>query len=128
MAILELKQVAKRYVNGARTTEILRDINLRVEAGEFLAIVGFSGSGKTTLLSLIAGLIKPDGGEVLLRGKQVVAPGPDRGVVFQSYALLPWLTVRDNIALAVDQVCAGMPRAQRAERVQYYVEIGRAHV
>ena len=128
MAILELKQVAKRYVNGARTTEILRDINLRVEEGEFLAIVGFSGSGKTTLLSLIAGLIKPDGGEVLLRGKQVVAPGPDRGVVFQSYALLPWLTVRDNIALAVDQVCAGMPRAQRAERVQYYVDlVGLSH-
>ena len=123
MAFLELQQVAKSYHNGSRSLEVLRDINLRVAEGEFLAIVGFSGSGKTTLLSLLAGLINADSGTLTLRGKAITAPGPDRGVVFQSYALLPWLTVRDNIALAVDQVCAGQARQQRAARVDHYIEL-----
>ena len=128
MAFLELQQLAKSYHNGARTLEVLRDINLTVAEGEFLAIVGFSGSGKTTLLSLIAGLIKADSGTLHLRGKAITAPGPDRGGVFQSYALMPWLTVRDNIALAVDQVCAGQSRAQRAARVNHYIElVGLSH-
>ncbi len=128
MALLELQQLAKCYHNGTRTLEVLRDINLSVAEGEFLAIVGFSGSGKTTLLSLIAGLIKADSGSLHLRGKAITAPGPDRGVVFQSYALLPWLTVRDNIALAVDQVCAGQSRRQRAARVDHYIDlVGLSH-
>lgn len=128
MAFLELTALAKCYENGTRSMEVLRDINLAVAEGEFLAIVGFSGSGKTTLLSLIAGLIKPDSGSIHLRDKAVTSPGPDRGVVFQSYALLPWLTVRDNIALAVDQVCAGQSRAFRAARVAHYIElVGLSH-
>ena len=128
MAFLELQQVAKRYRNGARSLEVLRDINLTVAEGEFLAIVGFSGSGKTTLLSLIAGLISADSGCLQLRGKPITGPGPDRGVVFQSYALMPWLTVRDNIALAVDQVCVGQSRQQRAARVDHYIDlVGLSH-
>ena len=128
MAFLELQQVAKRYQNGSQILEVLHDINLTVAEGEFLAIVGFSGSGKTTLLSLIAGLITADSGTLQLRGKSITGPGPDRGVVFQSYALMPWLTVRDNIALAVDQVCAGQPRQQRAARVDHYIElVGLSH-
>ena len=128
MAFLELNGLAKRYDNGRRSMEVLKDINLSVAEGEFLAIVGFSGSGKTTLLSLIAGLITPDSGSIQLRELAVTGPGPDRGVVFQSYALLPWLTVRDNIALAVDQVCAGQSRSFRSDRVAHYIDlVGLSH-
>src|SRR6266481_3534924 len=102
MSFLELKNIRKSYGSGAKRRHILEDINLEVQEGEFVAILGFSGSGKTTLISLIAGLIPPDSGEILLRGKKITEPGPDRGVVFQNYSLLPWLTVKQNVALAVD--------------------------
>jgi nitrate/nitrite transport system ATP-binding protein len=120
-AALELRQVHKGYGSGSGRSEVLSDINLRIEPGEFVAIVGFSGSGKTTLVSLLAGLISADAGEVLKNGRAITGPGPDRGVVFQSYSLMPWLTVRDNVALAVDRVFAAEPAAQRAERVRHYV-------
>ena len=100
MAFLELSHVSKGY-GGA---PVLSDINLAIERGEFVAIVGYSGSGKTTLLSLMAGLLRPDAGTLRLNDLEITAPGPERGVVFQNYSLLPWLTVRENIALAVDQV------------------------
>ena len=96
MAYLELRNVGKSYGEGAARTSVLKDVNLEIEEGEFVAIVGFSGSGKTTLISLLAGLIEPDEGEVLIGGKKVNGPGPDRGVVFQNYSLLPWLTVYGN--------------------------------
>ena len=117
MAILELKQVSKRYGD----TDVLRNIDLRVEQGEFVALVGYSGAGKTTLVSLIAGLIKPDSGTVVFRGQPVTAPGPDRGVVFQTYSLLPWLTVFENVALAVDEVFAKRSAEQRRAHVERYV-------
>src|SRR5439155_25949244 len=102
MAYLELTHVSKSYrANGART-EVLRNINLDVEKGEFVAIVGYSGAGKTTLISLIAGLILPDTGTITLNDLEITAPGPDRGVVFQNYSLLPRLTVCENISLAVE--------------------------
>ena len=124
MPILELKGVAKTY--GA--TSVLRDIDLEIEDGEFIAILGFSGSGKTTLVSLMAGLIKPDAGEVLLRGKPVTGPGADRGVVFQSYSLMPWLTVEGNIALAVDSVMPGASKAERKARIDKYIGmVGLSH-
>lgn len=123
MAFLELKNVSKGYGQGQKRAEVLRDINLTVKEGEFVAILGFSGSGKTTLISLINGLLMPDSGEVLLKGKPVIGPGPDRGVVFQNYALLPWLTVRGNVALAVDQVFRGQSKAEREERVMRYLKM-----
>ena len=123
MPILELKQVAKRYGGGTRETRVLGGIDLAVEAGEFVAIVGFSGSGKTTLINTIAGLTRPDGGEVLFKGKPVTGPGPDRGLVFQSYSLMPWLTVTGNVALAVDSVYGSEKRTQRAARTRHYVEL-----
>ena len=83
---------------------MLRDVNLSVADGEFVAIVGYSGAGKSTLISLIAGLLRPDSGRVTAMGEPVVAPGPERGVVFQNYSLLPWLSVYDNVLLAVTQV------------------------
>ncbi|MBL8446771.1 MAG: ATP-binding cassette domain-containing protein [Zoogloeaceae bacterium] len=126
--VLQLRKLSKSYGTGAHASVVLKDINLDIRDGEFVAIVGFSGSGKTTLISLIAGLIEPDGGEVLLRGQPVTGPGPDRGVVFQSYSLMPWMTVRQNIALSVDQVFKDAPAVDRAARVEKYVEmVGLSH-
>ncbi len=120
-AALELREVCKGYGSGAARSEVLDRLNLRIEPGEFVAIVGFSGSGKTTLVSLLAGLLQADSGDVLQRGQPVTGPGPDRGVVFQSYSLMPWLTVQQNIALAVDRVHAGEPAAQRSARVRHCI-------
>ncbi|WP_372658182.1 ABC transporter ATP-binding protein [Hydrogenophaga sp.] len=122
-AALELKNVCKSYGSGSNRSEILKNLNLRVEPGEFVAIVGFSGSGKTTLVSLLAGLISADSGAVLKNGKAITGPGPDRGIVFQSYSLMPWLSVRDNIALAVDRVFAGESAQARRDRVDRYVSM-----
>lgn len=128
MAFLEIKSVSKHYGEGAERTEILGGVDLSVEEGEFIAIVGFSGSGKTTLIGTIAGLVKPDSGEVLLKGKPVTEPGPDRGLVFQSYSLMPWLTVEGNVALAVDEVFKGASRAERREQIRKYVDmVGLGH-
>src|SRR5438046_2912094 len=104
MPILELRKVCKSFGHGSRSLEVLRDIDLSIEEGEFVAIVGFSGSGKTTLISTMAGLVRPDGGDALFRGKRIEGSGPERAVVFQNYSLMPWLTVTGNIALAVDAV------------------------
>lgn len=120
---LELAGLAKSYGSGNSATSVLKDINLKIAEGEFVAIVGFSGSGKTTLISLIAGLIEPDAGQVLLNGKPISGPGPDRGVVFQSYSLMPWMTVRQNVALAVDQIFKDLPAAERNARVERYVDM-----
>ncbi len=123
MGILDLKGVSKGY--GA--TPVLKRLDLTVEDGEFLAILGFSGTGKTTLINLLAGLELPDAGQVLFRGQPVTGPGPERGLVFQSYALMPWLTVAGNIALAVDAVSQGS-RAERAALVAKYIGmVGLAH-
>jgi len=128
MAVLELKSVCKSYRSGETQTDVLRDVSLKVEEGEFVAIVGFSGSGKTTLISLMAGLIMPDAGEVLFRGKRVTEPGPERGVVFQNYSLMPWLSVADNVSLAVDAVFSKEKAKKRAARVDKYVGmVGLSH-
>ncbi|MPZ12126.1 MAG: ATP-binding cassette domain-containing protein [Kiloniellaceae bacterium] len=123
MAFLELKGVCKAYGEGSGRSSVLKDIYLTVGEGEFVAIVGFSGSGKTTLISTIAGLVAPDRGEVLLKGVPVAGPGPDRGVVFQSYSLMPWLTVYGNVALAVNAAFKSLSRAARDARVRHYVDM-----
>ncbi len=128
MAILQLKNVCKSYGSNGSRTCVLDNISLSVEHGEFVAILGFSGSGKTTLISLMAGLIAPDSGEVLFRGTPVTEPGPERGVVFQSYSLLPWLSVQGNVALAVDTVAADRTATTRRERVAHYIDmVGLSH-
>ena len=118
MAFLELKNVCKSYINKGITTQVLTDINLGIEEGEFVAIVGFTGSGKTTLINLINGLLEPDSGEVLLKGKPVDGPGPDRGVIFQNYSILPWLTVFQNIKLAVDEVLPDLSKKERDAHIR----------
>ncbi len=128
MHILEVKGLCKSYGSGANTTHVLDNINLSINDGEFVAIVGFSGSGKTTLMSSIAGLIKSDKGEILFKGKPVTGPGPERGLVFQSYSLMPWLTVYGNIALAVNEVHSAWPKAKRHKHILHYIEmVGLSH-
>jgi nitrate/nitrite transport system ATP-binding protein len=117
MAFLELKNVSKSFDG----LSVLSNVNLSIAEGEFVAIVGYSGQGKTTLISMIAGLTKPDSGEVSLEGKIVAGPGPDRGLVFQNYSLLPWLTVYENIALAVDQVFGDWDAGKRRAHVDNYI-------
>ena len=121
--LVELKNVCKAYGEGKDKISILKNINLTVKEGEFIAIVGFSGSGKTTLISTIAGLIEADSGEVLKQGKPITAPGPDRGVVFQNYSLMPWLTVYENVALAVDEIFKDWPAEQRKAHTEKYVRM-----
>jgi nitrate/nitrite transport system ATP-binding protein len=114
--ILALEKVGKSFQRGAQTTEVLRDVDLAVARGEFISIIGHSGCGKSTMLNLIAGLTRVTTGVVLLDNKEVNAPGPDRAVVFQNHSLLPWLTVYENVRLAVDKVLAGKKsRSQRHE-------------
>jgi nitrate/nitrite transport system ATP-binding protein len=121
MAYLELNNVSKDFgANGSRS-EVLRDINLTVEKGEFVAIVGFSGAGKSTLLNLMAGLLSPDTGSLRLNDLDITAPGPDRGVVFQNYSLLPWLTIFENILLAVEQCFPNWAAAKKAEHVERHI-------
>jgi nitrate/nitrite transport system ATP-binding protein len=121
--LLALRGIAKSYGSGERTNRVLADVNLEVRRGEFVAIVGYSGSGNTTLMSVLAGLIRPDTGEVVFDGRPVTGPGPERGLVFQNYSLLPWLTVYGNIALAVDQVLRDWPAAKRREHVLRFIEL-----
>jgi nitrate/nitrite transport system ATP-binding protein len=118
---LEMRGVSKGYGAGDDRSEVLRNVNLSVAQGEFVAIVGYSGAGKTTLISMIAGLLAPDRGEVLVNGKQVEGPGPDRGIVFQNYSLLPWLTAFDNVYLAVDQVFSDWSKERKREHTQKYL-------
>jgi nitrate/nitrite transport system ATP-binding protein len=113
MAFLQVRGLTKSYVTPRGATRVLGGVDLAVEEGEFVAILGYSGSGKTTLISLLAGLIAPDAGSIMLDGTPVAGPGPDRGIVFQHYALLPWMTAHENVALAVDAVNPGRSAAER---------------
>jgi nitrate/nitrite transport system ATP-binding protein len=128
MSIMKLASVSKSYRSGPQETLVLRDINLSVEDGEFVAIVGFSGSGKTTLISLMAGLETPTHGSIEFQGKAVTEPGLDRGVVFQNYSLMPWLTVDGNVRLGVDAAHGGKSRSERAQIAAHYIEmVGLSH-
>jgi nitrate/nitrite transport system ATP-binding protein len=122
--ILSLRNVTKSYKGkSGATTDVLGGIDLDVREGEFVAILGFSGSGKTTLISAVAGLVEPDGGEILLRGKAIDGPDKDRGLVFQSYSLFPWLSVEMNVALAVDAVHKDRSPEARKTLVKQKVEL-----
>lgn len=109
---LDVRDVEKSFGR----THVLGGASLCLDEGEFVAIVGYSGSGKSTLVSLIGGLLRPDAGAIILDGERVTGPGPERGIVFQQYSLLPWMTVHDNVALAVDAVNPGRPAAERQDR------------
>ncbi len=128
MSILKLENVSKSYGEGAARTDVLKGIDLEVREGEFLVLLGFSGTGKTTLINLLAGLEMPTEGRVAFKSAPVTGPGPERGVIFQSYSLMPWLTVTGNVGLAVDTIFPGLSRKERAGKVDHYVRmVGLSH-
>lgn len=128
MSILKFDNVSKSFGEGTARTEVLKNINLEVEEGEFLVLLGFSGTGKTTLINLMAGLEQPSEGAATFKGQPITGPGPERGVIFQSYSLMPWLTVNGNVSLALDSVFPNMPKAEKAEKVAHYVGmVGLSH-
>ncbi|MBW4421052.1 MAG: nitrate ABC transporter ATP-binding protein [Myxacorys californica WJT36-NPBG1] len=101
----------------------LKNIELKVQKGEFVTLIGHSGCGKSTLLNILAGLDKPTQGGIILDGRQVTEPGPDRMMVFQNYSLLPWKTVRENIALAVDKVLKDLPKDERQSLIEHHIDM-----
>jgi nitrate/nitrite transport system ATP-binding protein len=124
MPILELDKVNKSF----GSTQVLSNVSISVEPGEFVAIVGFSGAGKSTLMSMLSGLGKPDSGKALFHGKPIAGPGPERGVVFQNYSLLPWLSAFENVLLAVDQVFRDWTTEKRKIHVERYLNmVGLSH-
>jgi nitrate ABC transporter ATP-binding subunit len=120
---LELTQLGKSYDTEQGRSVIVKDFNLRVSEGEFVCIIGHSGCGKSTVLSITMGLNEASEGGVIIAGKEVVGPGLDRGVVFQSPALLPWLTARENVLLAVEQVSGKSSRCKRNEIADKYLAL-----
>ena len=114
---LLLSLVNKSFSRNGVTSEVLREINLDVQKGEYVSLIGHSGCGKSTLLNIIAGLTPATSGGVLVDGKYVTQPGPDRAVVFQNHSLLPWLTVFENVKLAVDKVWSVKSRSERRDRI-----------
>lgn len=126
--VIELKNVCKGFGSGVTRNEVLSNITLNVRKGEFLAVVGFSGSGKSTLMKLLAGLESVDSGTMTMDGVPISGPDPTRGLVFQNYSLLPWLTVRGNIALSVNSVFRSWGRGERADHVEHFIEmVGLSH-
>ena len=123
-AYLKLDHIDKTFTRGNATTEVLKDINLTIEKGEYVSIIGHSGCGKSTLLNIVAGLTECTTGCVLLENREVNSPGPDRAVVFQNHSLLPWLTCFENIHLAVERVFAETEtKVQLRERTQRALEL-----
>src|SRR5579884_674863 len=120
---LEISQVSKTFEGANGVYPALRGIDLKIRKGEFVTLIGHSGCGKSTLLSIVAGLVAPSQGVIILEGKEIDGPGPDRGVVFQNHALLPWLTCAENIALAVEAVFPQMSRSEQKERVAHFLEM-----
>src|SRR5215831_16783709 len=128
MTFLALEGVSKGYGKGSSHSNVLSNINLNVSKGEFLAIVGFSGTGKSTLISTMAGLVAPDAGTISLNGKSIHSAGHERGVVFQNYSLMPWLSVYGNVALAVDAVFPQLSAVDRAAHTRKYIDmVGLTH-
>jgi len=121
MTKLEARNIVKRFDHNGNPVVALDGINLKVDEGDFVCIVGPSGCGKSTFLNIIAGLEKPDSGEILLNGKAITTPGPDRTMVFQEGALFPWLKVIDNVEFGLK--IAGIPKDERAQISQRYLDM-----
>lgn len=116
---LNIEKVSKTFNAGKASTEVLVDINLSVARGEYISIIGHSGCGKSTVLNIVAGLIDSSSGAVILDGKEVRDPGPDRSMVFQNHSLLPWLTVYQNVAIAVNKVSRNKNSKEKDEWIRH---------
>ena len=123
MSFLNMSDVSVSFGVEDSKVEILDNINLDVAENEFVAVIGFSGSGKSTLISLLAGLQMPSSGEVALEGNSIVQPSPELGIMFQNYSLLPWLSVFENIELAVKKVFPKLTSIQRRSHIGKYIEM-----
>jgi len=121
LLLLEVRHVEKGF--SGQPEPVLSQLNLNIPEGQFAVVVGCSGAGKTTLISLIAGLLTPDRGEILFAGNPLDPPGPERAVVFQNYSLLPWLTVLENVTLAVRAATPQLNRRSAREHAQYFIDL-----
>ncbi|SRR5579883_1900374 len=123
VAKLQVTNLYKTYpLRGKQTLTVLQDVNIQILPREFVCLVGSSGCGKSTLLNIIAGLVSPSAGDILVDGKSVTGrPGSDRGMVFQGYTLYPWLTVADNVAFGLQ--FQNMPKAEQRDRVRYFLDV-----
>lgn len=119
--MISLRGVTKEYATARGATLSLDTVNLDIAPGEFVTVVGASGCGKTTMLNLIAGLIMPTQGDVVVHGQRVAGPGPDRGVIFQQYALFPWLTALQNVEFGLQ--LKGIKRKERREIAHRYLDL-----
>lgn len=119
MASISLRNIIKRYGHGPKANQVIHGVNAEIKDGEFVVIVGPSGCGKSTLLRIVAGLDHATSGRVLLDGVPVEGPGADRGMVFQSYTLFPWLTIEQNIRFGLRE--RGMLESAQKERAAYFI-------
>ena len=123
-AYFDISAVDMQFTRDGQTNPVLQGIDLQVQRGEFIALIGHSGCGKSTVLNIVAGLLQPTRGGVILDGREVNAPGPDRAVVFQNHSLLPWLTVYQNVEIAVDKIFARTrSKAERREWILHNLEM-----
>ena len=123
-AYLSISRIDMTFARGGAVNHVLKGIDLEVARGEFISLIGHSGCGKSTVLNIVAGLLRATSGGVILDGREVNAPGPDRAVVFQNHSLLPWLTVRENVQLAVDKIFRGTRSvAQRRDWVLHNLDM-----
>src|SRR5262249_42957756 len=120
---LELSRLTKIFRTPRGPSIVVKDFDLKIKKGEFVCLIGHSGCGKSTVLSMVAGLSEITSGGIILAGKELVGPGPDRGIVFQSPCLLPWLTAYENVLLGVDQVFYTASRQERRQIVEYYLSV-----
>jgi NitT/TauT family transport system ATP-binding protein len=120
MALLELRQVSKTFVHSKGVLHVLENISFAMDEGEFVAVVGPSGCGKSTLLRVINGIMPPTSGQVLYKGRQIDGINLECALVFQSFALLPWLTVKGNIEMALE--ARGIQTTEREKRVTFYID------
>lgn len=122
-AYLSLEKVGKSYPGPAGPAVIVKDFDLSIKQGEFVALIGHSGCGKSTVLSMVAGLSDVTDGTIILAGRELAGPGPDRGIVFQSPCLLPWMSALENVLLGVDQVFYTASRQERHQIAEYYLHV-----
>jgi nitrate ABC transporter ATP-binding subunit len=123
MSYLRIQDLEISFKGSRGNFIAVQDINLTVNKGEIVSIIGHSGCGKSTIINAIAGMVTPSKGKVLLDGRLIMKPGPDRGMVFQNYSLLPWLTAYDNVFQAVDAALATESRAEKHKRVEHYLKM-----
>ena len=124
MSYLSIEHLDKSFVRGSIASQVLKDVNLSIDKGEFISIIGHSGCGKSTVLNIVAGLLDPSLGGVILDGKEVSGPGPDRSMVFQNHSLLPWLTVYENVEVAVNKLFKrSMSRAERRDWIEHNLKL-----